>query len=231
MNQVNKVLAAAAASQQTLHTFISDPVNVQMIENFATLVKLCYGLADRGLILTCGNGGSHASALHFCEELTGRFKEDREPLGALALGEAIHATCVGNDYGFEEVFSRQLRALGRKNDVLVVLSTSGNSENVIRAVEVARLRKMYVVGLLGRDGGRLIDLVDLPIVVESDDTARIQEIHMFVLHVVVDLVEQYLKRQRPGGGAPPATETIELAQRRTNVIKLTEGTGRGGFVS
>jgi D-sedoheptulose 7-phosphate isomerase len=169
--------------------FTSSADAMQRLEDAASVISICYQLSQNGTVYACGNGGSHAQALHLCEELTGRFRRGRRPLGALALGEATHMSCTSNDFGFEDVFKRQVEALGHTNDVLVVLSTSGNSENVCRAANAARMRGMYVVGLLGGDGGRLIELVDLPIVVPSSDSARVQEVHQWVLHALVELVE------------------------------------------
>lgn len=141
-------------------------------------------------VFICGNGGSHCDALHFAEELTGRFRKDRKALGALALGEAAHMSCVSNDFGFDQVFTRQL-ALAKRSDVLIVISTSGNSKNLIRAVKEHSPR-LLSIGLLGKDGGTLKDLVDLPIVVPSDKTERIQEMHIKIIHNVIEDMERKL---------------------------------------
>lgn len=144
-------------------------------------------------ILFCGNGGSAADAQHLAAELVGRLVRDRRALPGLALSTDSSAlTCIGNDFGFEEVFARQVQALGRSGDVLVAISTSGNSPNVIRAVEVAKPLGITTVGLLGRNGGRLGPMVDLPIVVPAEETARIQEAHIFLGHVLCALIEQGL---------------------------------------
>lgn len=143
-------------------------------------------------LYVCGNGGSHCEALHLAEELTGRFRKNRRPLGALALGEATHSTCVGNDYGFEEIFARQLEGLGRAGDLWVALSTSGNSKNLIRAAQVARAKGLKSVALLGRDGGELKSMVDLAIVVPENSTDRIQEIHLKVIHIAIEACERAL---------------------------------------
>ena len=146
-----------------------------------------------GKILFCGNGGSAADSQHLAAELTGRFIKDRRPLAALALSTDTSAlTCIGNDYSFDEVFARQVQGLGRSGDVLVGISTSGNSLNVIRAVEEARAAGMQVVGLLGRDGGTLLELCDVSIVVPSQVTARIQEVHILIGHTLCGLIEQQL---------------------------------------
>lgn len=146
-----------------------------------------------GKLLFCGNGGSAADNQHLAAELTGRFIKDRRPLAAVALSTDTSAlTCIGNDYSFDEVFARQVQGLGRTGDVLVGISTSGNSRNVIRAVEEARAAGMQVVGLLGRDGGQLRKLCDVSIVVPSQVTARIQESHILIGHTLCGLIEQEL---------------------------------------
>lgn len=146
-----------------------------------------------GKILFCGNGGSAADSQHLAAELTGRFIHDRRPLAAMALSTDTSAlTCIGNDYSFDEIFARQVAGLGRSGDVLIGISTSGNSRNVIRAVEEARKLGMQTVGLLGRDGGQLRDLCDHSIVVPSDVTARIQECHILIGHTLCGLIEQGL---------------------------------------
>ena len=144
-------------------------------------------------LLFCGNGGSAADSQHLASELTGRFIKDRRPLGAVALSTDSSAlTCIGNDYAFDEVFARQLVALGRTGDVLVAISTSGNSRNVIRAAEEARALGIRVIGLLGRDGGALAALCDVPVVVPSEVTARIQEAHILIGHTLCGLIEEAL---------------------------------------
>lgn len=145
-----------------------------------------------GRLFTCGNGGSHCDAMHFAEEFTGRYRKDRRPLGALALGDPSHVTCVSNDYGFEHIFSRQVEGLARKGDVLVGLSTSGNSANVIRAFETAKAMGITTVGLLGRDGGKLAGMADLAIVIPATTSDRIQEMHIKIIHTVIETVERAL---------------------------------------
>ena len=150
-------------------------------------------LQTGGKILFCGNGGSASDSQHLAAELTGRFIKDRKPLGAIALTTDTSAlTSIANDYAFEEVFARQVMALGRFGDLLVGISTSGNSQNIIRAVEEARVIGISTVGLLGRDGGQLRALCDHAIVVPSDVTARIQEAHILIGHTFCGLIEQHL---------------------------------------
>lgn len=150
-------------------------------------------LARGGKLMLCGNGGSAADAQHIAAELTGRFVDDRRPLAAMALSTDSSAlTCIANDYAFDQVFERQLRGLGRAGDVLVAISTSGKSPNVLRAAAAARELGIEVIGLLGRDGGPLKSLCDVAIVVPSSTTARIQEAHIFVGHALCAGVEREL---------------------------------------
>lgn len=144
-------------------------------------------------ILLCGNGGSAADSQHLAAEFTGRFVKDRKPLAAVALSTDTSAlTSIANDFGFDEVFSRQVTALGRPGDCLLAISTSGNSRNVMRAAEAARAAGIHTIGLLGRDGGKLLPLCDMPIVVPSATTARIQEAHIFIGHSLCAMVEEAL---------------------------------------
>lgn len=142
-------------------------------------------------LMLCGNGGSAADSQHIAAELTGRFVTERQPLAAMALTTDTSAlTCIANDYEFNEVFARQLTGLGRPGDCLLAISTSGNSENVIRAVEAARRMNISTIGLTGRGGGRLREVCDACVVIPSTNTARIQEAHIFVGHVLCSLIEQ-----------------------------------------
>jgi D-sedoheptulose 7-phosphate isomerase len=155
--------------------------------------KIAESLSTGGKLMLCGNGGSAADSQHIAAEFTGRFIKDRPPLAAMALSTDSSAlTCIANDYSFDEVFSRQVQGLGRAGDCLLVISTSGNSKNVIRAVEIARTLGIFSIGLLGRDGGYLKSFCDLSIIVESPTTARIQEAHIFIGHIICGAVEQAL---------------------------------------
>lgn len=147
-------------------------------------------LGDGGKIMCCGNGGSAADAQHFAAELTGRFVKNRKPLAALALTTDMSAiTAIGNDFSFDDIFSRQVEALGNSDDILIAISTSGNSNNVIKAVKAANKLDMITVGLLGNDGGILKELCDYPIVVPSQNTARIQEIHTMIYHFWSEIID------------------------------------------
>lgn len=165
-------------------------------EAFAACVSFADLLTDTfrsgGKALAAGNGGSMADALHFAEELTGRFRQDRRPLPALALGDSTHLTCVANDFGFEHVFSRLVEAFGQEDDLLVLLSTSGNSPNLLLAAQAGKAKGMKVVGMLGRDGGQLAPLCDLAVLAPGATSDRIQEIHMLVLHTVIEATEAAL---------------------------------------
>jgi len=152
-----------------------------------------YALRNGNKLMLCGNGGSAADSQHLAAEFTGRFVKDRKPLAALALSTDSSAlTCIANDYSFDEVFARQVLALGRSGDCLLAISTSGNSRNIIRAVEAARMIGIRTIGLLGRDGGLLRGICDLALVVPSPTTARIQEAHIFMGHTLCAMVESRL---------------------------------------
>ena len=181
---------ALSEAQETLRAFASDPAQLEKCAAFSTLLTETF--RSGGKLFTCGNGGSHCDAMHFAEEFTGRYRKDRAPLGALALGDASHVTCVGNDYGFSEIFSRQLVGLARKGDLLVGLSTSGNSENVIRAFAAAQEIGVKTVALLGRDGGKMRAMADLAIVIPATTSDRIQEMHIKIIHTVIETVERQL---------------------------------------
>jgi len=176
-------------AQQVLDAFLNDPAQLAAIEKAATLMAEAI-LADHKII-SCGNGGSHCDAMHFAEELTGRYRDDRRALPAIAISDPSHLSCVSNDFGYEFVFSRFIEGLGQPGDVLLGLSTSGNSANIVRAVEAARNRGMKVVILSGKDGGKLAGLADVEICVSHFGYAdRIQEIHIKVIHIFMLLIEK-----------------------------------------
>jgi D-sedoheptulose 7-phosphate isomerase len=143
--------------------------------------------------MSCGNGGSHCDAMHFAEELSGKFRDARPAIAAMALSEVSHITCVGNDYGFDFIFSRAVEALGRKGDVLLAISTSGNSKNILEACKAAKARGIKIIGLTGKDGGKLSKVSDVEIRVPYDGYAdRIQEIHIKIIHIFILLIEKRL---------------------------------------
>lgn len=177
-------------ARETLEFLMSDTKTLEQCSRFSDLV--IQTAAQGGNIFTCGNGGSHCDAMHFAEELTGRYRKERRPLGALALGDSAHVTCVTNDYGFDHIFSRQLEGLGRPGDLLLGLSTSGNSRNVIEAFGVAKTRGIRTVALLGKGGGILKDLAEIAIIAPGSTSDRIQEIHIKLIHIVIETLERDL---------------------------------------
>ena len=188
---LDAVRASFQEARDTLSAFLDDPENLAAVERFADAAHET--LQRGGLLMSCGNGGSMCDAMHFAEEWTGRFRGDRAALPALAFSDPSHLTCIANDFGYEEVFARQVEAQGKPGDLLVAISTSGNSPNVQRAVEVAKGMGITVVGLLGKGGGALLEAVDIPIVVPLATTSdRIQEVHIKVLHIAIEAVERRL---------------------------------------
>ncbi|MDX9752231.1 MAG: D-sedoheptulose 7-phosphate isomerase [Flavobacteriales bacterium] len=174
-----------------LNTFLADPANIEAVERAAAFISYC--LKQGAKVISCGNGGSMCDAMHFAEELTGRFRDDRDPIAAISISDPGHLTCVANDLGFDQVFARFVQAHGRDGDVLLAISTSGNSPNVLRAAEVARDRGMHVIGLTGKDGGKLADLCTVEVRVPHDGYAdRVQEVHIKVIHALIDLIERDL---------------------------------------
>jgi D-sedoheptulose 7-phosphate isomerase len=145
-----------------------------------------------GKVLIAGNGGSNCDALHFAEEFTGRFRGNRRALPAIAISDSSHITCVGNDYGFDYVFSRGVEAYGKEGDLFIGISTSGNSPNIIKAVEAAKEMGMKTVALLGKDGGKLKGMCDYEFIIPGVTSDRIQEIHMMILHIIIEGVERIM---------------------------------------
>jgi len=178
-----------------LAAFLGEPENIISVERAAAFMSYC--LKQGAKVISCGNGGSMCDAMHFAEELTGRFRDDREPIAALCISDPSHLTCVGNDHGFDQVFARFVQAHGREGDVLLAISTSGNSANVLRAAEVARAKNMHVIGLTGNTGGKLADLCTVEVRVPHQGYAdRVQEIHIKVIHAFIDHIERDLAQPR-----------------------------------
>ena len=175
-------------AQKTINDFMKNPEQIEKCVQFSQV--LIETFKNGGNVFSCGNGGSHCDAMHFAEELTGRYRKDRKPLGALALGDASHVTCVSNDYGFQYIFSRQIEGLARPGDALVGLSTSGNSENVVQAFLAAKAKGVKTIALLGKDGGKLKGMADLAIVIPAQTSDRIQEMHIKLIHTVIETVER-----------------------------------------
>ena len=192
MREVSEILKSGiAAASKTLQSIIDLD---SQIAKAADLITNCLTIGNK--LLVCGNGGSAADAADFCTEFACRFVEDRRPYPALNLAEGGSLlTATGNDYGFEEIFARQVRAFGKSGDVLIAITTSGKSANIRRALEEGRDRKLKTIALLGRDGGSSIGIADLDLVVKGNSTARIQEAHKFILHVLCEICEARLPRE------------------------------------
>jgi len=190
MNNQQLILEELKEAAKVLGQFLGNDQNLSQIDAAAQLMS--DAINNGGKIFSCGNGGSHCDAMHFAEELTGRYRENRKALPAIAISDPSHISCVSNDFGFDFIFSRYIEGLGNEGDVLLCISTSGNSKNVLRAAEMARQKKMKVVALTGKNGGELADLVDVEIRVPHMGYAdRIQEIHIKVIHILIQLIEKH----------------------------------------
>ncbi|NJM94410.1 MAG: D-sedoheptulose 7-phosphate isomerase [Cytophagales bacterium] len=192
MNEFDHLVEAELRqSAAVLDDFLSNPHSIHQISKAAEL--MARAMEQGGKVLSCGNGGSHCDAMHFAEELTGRYRHSRRALPALAISDVSHISCTANDFGFDHVFARYVEALGRPGDVLLAISTSGNSANVLRAATAAREQGLAVVALTGKDGGKLGPLADVEIRVEHQGYAdRVQEIHIKVIHILILLIEKQL---------------------------------------
>jgi phosphoheptose isomerase len=192
MRSSSEILKSAiAAGTKTLQSIVDLE---SQIAKAADLIVDC--LTNGKKALACGNGGSAADAADFCTELACRFVEDRRPYPAMNLSQGGSLlTATGNDYGFEEIFARQIRAFGNSGDVLIAISTTGKSKNIRRAIDEARDRKLKTIALLGRDGGAAAGVADVDLIVKDDSTARIQEAHKFILHVLCEICEACLPRK------------------------------------
>ena len=185
MNQINQIIEEKIEILNEL----KDSQYIQTV-NIA-INEIVNSLRQGGKILLAGNGGSAADAQHFAGEIVGRFMMERRAMPALSLCvDPSVMTCIGNDYGYDEIFSRQVEGLGNKGDFLIVISTSGNSQNLINAVQAAKEKKIKTLGLLGKDGGKLKDLCDYALIVPSNSTPRIQEIHTFTVHIICENIEK-----------------------------------------
>jgi phosphoheptose isomerase len=192
MRSSSEILKSAIGAATTTLQSIVDLES--QVAKAADLIVDC--LTNGKKVLACGNGGSAADAADFCTELACRFVEDRRPYPAMNLSQGGSLlTATGNDYGFEEIFARQVHAFGASGDVLIAISTSGKSKNIQRAIEEARHRKLKIAALLGRDGGSVAGIADVDLIVKGDSTARIQEAHKFILHVLCEMCEARLPRK------------------------------------
>ncbi|MEY3344052.1 MAG: phosphoheptose isomerase [Bacteroidota bacterium] len=182
---IRKELSKAS---DTINAFISSPNSIAHIEKAIDILHEAFKAGNK--TISCGNGGSMCDAMHFAEELSGRFRSDRPALPAMAISDPSHITCTANDYGFDSIFSRYVEAFGSKGDVLLAISTSGNSPNVIKAADAAKAKGMKVIALTGKDGGRLAGICDVEIRVPHSEFAdRIQEVHIKVIHCLILGVE------------------------------------------
>jgi len=185
----SKIRSHFEESLSILETFLANESNFDAIEKAGEM--MVSSLKNGGKIISCGNGGSMSDAMHFAEELTGRFREDRPSMAAIAISDPSYLSCVANDYGYNKVFSRFLEGMGKKGDVLLAISTSGNSQNVLEAVSTAKQSGMTVVALTGKDGGKLASQADVEIrAPQSKYADRVQEIHIKVIHALIDFIEQ-----------------------------------------
>jgi D-sedoheptulose 7-phosphate isomerase len=176
-------------TKEVLDKFISNEKIFDSLEKAGNLMVKAINAGNK--IISCGNGGSMSDAMHFAEELTGRFREERKGIPAISISDPTHITCVANDYGFEYVFSRYIEALGKKGDILLVISTSGNSPNIVMAALAAKKLGMEIVALTGKNGGKLAGICDVEIRVPSDGYSdRIQEIHIKVIHSLIHYIEK-----------------------------------------
>lgn len=183
LTSVNNSLSAVAQ--------LREPASLEFIAGAARCIASCF--RKQGKIIIAGNGGSLCDATHFAEELTGYFRSARPALPAIALADAGHITCVANDVGFEQIFARGVEAYGLPGDVFVVLTTSGKSPNLIKAVEVAKKKGLTVIAFLGKDGGKLKGVADFELIITDMATSdRIQEAHMTAIHIIIELVEKQL---------------------------------------
>ena len=176
-------------AQNILDTFLADERNILAIEKAGALTVAA--LKSGNKIIACGNGGSMSDAMHFAEEMAGRFRDDRKPFAATAISDPAYITCTANDYGFEFIFSRFVEAHGKSGDVLLAISTSGNSKNILKAAEVAKAQGLKIIALTGKDGGKLASLCDVEIRAPYSDYAdRAQEIHIKVIHSLIQYIEE-----------------------------------------
>jgi D-sedoheptulose 7-phosphate isomerase len=178
-------------AEKLLNKIINQPAMINNINQAASL--MAEAVKNNGKIISCGNGGSHCDAMHFAEELTGRYRDDRPPIPAIAISDPSHMSCVSNDYGFDNIFSRFIDAMGQPVDVLLGITTSGNSPNIINAVKSANKKDMTTIILSGNDGGQVSELSNINIIVPfSGYSDRIQEIHIKIIHIFILLIEQQL---------------------------------------
>lgn len=190
-SEIELIRNSLSEAQQVLNEFIEGEENLEAIKQAGDLLVRMFQRG--GKVFSCGNGGSLCDAMHFAEELTGRFRHDRAALPAIAIADAAHLSCVSNDMGFDMVFSKYIEAFGKPEDVLLAISTSGNSENVLRGIRAAHDKGMQVIGLMGKNGGRMKECCDVSILVPWQGYSdRIQEVHIKIIHILIEYVENAL---------------------------------------
>ena len=191
MEQIKKHFTEA---QDALTEFISQPDSFKNIEAAGKI--MVRAIQNGNQLISCGNGGSMCDAMHFAEELSGKYRKDRPAYPAISISDPAHLSCVANDYGYEYVFSRMVEAIGRNGDVLFAISTSGNSANVLNAIGAAKSKGMQVIGLTGMDGGKMAELCDAEVRAPRSEYAdRVQEIHIKVIHALIDYIETSLSKR------------------------------------
>lgn len=189
------IVSALNEAKRGLEALLSDPIQIKRIEQAADV--MISALKKDGKILSCGNGGSLCDAMHFAEELSGRYRLNRAPIAAMALADPSHMSCVGNDYGYDLVFSRFVGAIGKKGDVLLGISTSGTSKNIVLAAQAAKERGMKVVVLTGKANTPLENIADVTVVTPAGRFAdRVQELHIKVIHILIELIEKGVEKPR-----------------------------------
>ena len=184
----NNIKSHFIEAQKLLQEFLLNEANFDLIESAGK--EIINAIKSGGKVISCGNGGSMTDAMHFAEEMTGRFRDNRKSLPAIAISDIAHVSCVSNDFGYDYVFSRFLESIGNKGDILFAISTSGNSPNVINAINTAKEKGMFVIGLTGKTGGKMANLVDLEIRTPMSQWAdRVQELHIKIIHSLIDYIE------------------------------------------
>lgn len=200
MNAVDHVKSALTAAQSALAALIENEATLESIAQAAHAIA--ESQRQGGAVYSCGNGGSLCDAMHFAEEMTGRYRQNRKPYRAAAISDVSHMACVGNDYGYEHVFSRWIEAMGTEKDVLVAITTSGTSKNIVAAAKAAKAKGMTVVALTGKAGSPITDEADIAVVTPAGHWAdRVQELHIKVIHILIELIERELDAQNYNEGA------------------------------
>ena len=186
----NEIKKSYLTAYETIKGFVENEENISKTVEISKELAIAYKNGKKSLI--AGNGGSNCDAMHFAEEFTGRFRKDRRALPSLSISDSSHVTCVGNDYGFDYIFSKGIEAFGEEGDFFFGISTSGNSKNIIEAFKIAKIKKMKTVALLGKDGGKLQGICDYEFIIPGETSDRIQEVHMIILHIIIEGVERIL---------------------------------------